>query len=139
MDTKKLMTLFKKNRLKLTPQRLAIYNLISSRKDHPNTDAIYKLLKEEYPTISLGTVYSTLHLFKDLGLIQELNFSDGNIRYDPNTDIHINLICSKCGKITDYTTEKVKKLWQAVISDINVEAKGQRLDLYYECEKCRKV
>jgi Fur family peroxide stress response transcriptional regulator len=137
LKNKNLQAIFKKNRLKLTPQRLAIYKLINSRLDHPSTEEIYKSLKKEYPTISLGTVYKTLHLFKDLRLIQELNFSDGNIRYDPNTNLHINLICYKCGKITDYNSEKVKEFWRVIVSDLNFEPKGQRIDLYYDCIECK--
>ncbi|NHJ23813.1 MAG: transcriptional repressor [Candidatus Lokiarchaeota archaeon] len=130
--------MFKKHGLKLTTQRLAKYETLLKRKDNPTTENIYKSLINDYPTISLGTVYSTLHLFKDLGLIQELNFSDGNIRYDPNTKVHINLVCSKCGDITDYNNEKVKEVWQQIISGLKIKPKGQRIDLYYECEKCKR-
>ncbi len=138
ISTEELASIFKKHGLKLTTQRLAIYETLLKRKDHPTTENIYKSLINDYPTISLGTVYSTLHLFKDLGLIQELNFSDGNIRYDPNTKVHINLVCSKCGNITDYNNEKVKEVWQLIISDLKIKPKGQRIDLYYECEKCKR-
>lgn len=137
MNTEELIAIFRKNGLKLTTQRLAIFKLINSRKDHPTTEEIYKSLKDKYPTISLGTIYKTLHLFKELGLIQELNFNDGNIRYDPNMELHINIVCSKCGKIIDYNNEKVKDFWQAIISDLSFKPKGQRFDIYYECETCK--
>ena len=136
--TEDLASIFKKHGLKLTTQRLAIYKSLVERKDHPTTESIYKSLKDDYPTIGLGTVYSTLHLFKDLGLIQELNFSDGNIRYDPNTKVHINLVCSNCGNISDYDSRNVKEFWQKIISGLKIKPKGQRIDIYYECEKCKK-
>jgi Fur family peroxide stress response transcriptional regulator len=139
ISTEELASIFKKHGLKLTTQRLAIYKSLLERKDHPTTENIYKSLINDYPTISLGTVYSTLHLFKDLRLIQELNFSDGNIRYDPNTKVHINLVCAKCGSITDYDSERLKDFWQQIVSELKIKPKGQRIDIYYECEKCKKV
>ena len=106
---------------------------------HPTTEKVYESLKEKYPTISLATVYKTLHIFKEVGLIQELNFSDGNIRYDPNMELHINIICIKCGGITDYSNKKIKDLWQFIISDLNFKPEGQRIDIYYECENCKNI
>ena len=122
--------------LKVTSQRLAIFNFILSRKDHPTAEQIYQKLRIEYPTISLGTIYKNLHLLKELGLIHELGFNEGSVRYDPDMSVHINMVCSKCGKITDYKSEDVEKLWDAVISDLEIKPSGQRIDIYYECEDC---
>lgn len=138
MDVEEFTKIFRKKGLKLTTQRLEIFKSIISRNDHPTTEKIYKSLKYKYPTISLGTVYKTLHLFKELGLIQELNFSEDTIRYDPNTDFHINMICSKCGKIIDYNNDKVKAIWETILSDLKFKPKGQRIDIYYDCEDCEK-
>jgi len=69
----------KKKGYKLTTQRLAICKFILIRNDHPTAEVIYQELRKEYTTISLGTIYKTLHLLKSLGLIQELGF-----RYDSN-------------------------------------------------------
>jgi len=139
LDIEKLTAIFRDHGLKLTIQRLAIFNSIISRKDHPSTEQVYESLKEKYPTISLATIYKTLHIFNELGLIQELNFSDGNIRYDPNMELHINIVCIKCGRIIDYNNKKVKDLWQPIIADLNFKPKGQRIDIYYECEICKSL
>ena len=139
LDIEELTKIFRKNGLKLTVQRLAIFKLIKSRQDHPTTEKVYESLMEKYPTISLATVYNTLHIFKELGLIQELNFNGGNIRYDPNMELHINIVCIKCGGIIDYSNNKVKNLWQSIISDLNFKPKGQRIDIYYECETCKNL
>ena len=139
LDIEELTTIFRKHGLKLTIQRLAIFNSIISRKDHPTTEKVYDSIKEKYPTISLATIYKTLHIFEELGLIQELNFSDGNIRYDPNMELHVNIVCIKCGEIIDYSNKKVKDLWQPIISDLNFKPKGQRIDIYYECETCKNL
>ncbi len=139
MNTKELITFFREKGVKLTSQRLAICKFILSRKDHPTANQIYQTLKEEYPTISLGTIYKTLHLLKELGLLQELGFNEGSIRYDPDMELHMNLVCSKCGKIYDYKTKNVKNLWESILSELNVKPVGQRIDVYYECDDCKDI
>ena len=137
MNTQDLIKIFRKNGYKATSQRLAICKLILSRKDHPSADKIYQELKKEYPTISLTTIYNTLRILVELRLLQELGFNEGSIRYDPDLELHINLVCSKCGKIDDYKAENVTELWNAIISNLDVKPIGQRIDLYYECEECK--
>jgi len=139
LDTQDLIAKFRENGYKVTAQRLAICKFILSRKDHPTAEQIYQELRDEYPTISLGTVYKTLHLLKDLRLIQELGFNTGSMRYDSDMEFHINMVCSKCGKIHDYKPENVDQLWSAIISDLGVRPKGQRIDIYYECDDCKKT
>ena len=136
MDDQELFALFRKNGYKATTQRLAIYNFLISREDHPSADQIYQALKNDYPTISLGTIYKTLDLLEELGLVQKLGFSEDRVRYDPDMELHINMICTKCGKINDYKTENVKELWNIIIADLGIKQKGQRIDLYYECDDC---
>ncbi|MFX1303041.1 MAG: Fur family transcriptional regulator [Promethearchaeota archaeon] len=137
MDDQELFALFRKNGYKVTTQRLAIYTFIISRKDHPSADQIYQALKNDYPTISLGTIYKTLDLLEELGLVQKLGFTEDRVRYDPDMGLHINMVCTKCGKIYDYKAEKVKQLWNIIISDIGIKPLGQRIDLYYECDNCK--
>ena len=137
MDTQSIINFFRDKGLKVTSQRLAICKFILSRKDHPTAEQIYQELRDKYPTISLGTIYKTLHLLKELGLIQELGFNEGSVRYDPDMELHINMVCSKCGKISDYKAENVEKLWSAIISDLKIKPKGQRIDIYYECDDCK--
>ena len=137
MDTNEVINFFREKGLKVTSQRLAICTFILSRKDHPTAEQIYQELRNEYPTISLGTIYKTLHLLQELGLIQELGFNEGSVRYDPDMELHINMVCSKCGKISDYKAENVEKLWSAIISDLGFKPKGQRIDIYFECNDCK--
>jgi len=137
LDTQKIINFFREKGLKVTSQRLAIYKFILSRKDHPTAEQIYQELRNEYPTISLGTIYKNLNLLKDLGLIQELGFKEGSVRYDPDMEIHVNMVCSNCGKISDYKTENVEKLWNTLILDLGIKPIGQRIDIYYECDDCK--
>jgi len=137
LDTQSIINFFRDKGLKVTSQRLAICTFILSRKDHPTAEQVYQELRYEHPTISLGTIYKNLNLLKDLGLIQELGFKEGSVRYDPDMELHVNLVCSKCGKISDYKAENVAKLWNAIISDLRIKPKGHRIDIYYECDDCK--
>ena len=84
---------------KLTPQRREIISVLSNDMAHPGAMDILKKVKKKAPQISLSTVYYTLNIFKNEGLILELEFYDRDNRYDINVSNHINLICKKCGKI----------------------------------------
>ena len=85
----------------------------------------------------MGTIYKTLHLLQKLGLLQELGFNEGSIRYDPDMELHINMVCFKCGKINDYKAEDFNDHWLNIVSNIGVNPIGQRIDIYYECEECK--
>jgi len=74
-----------------------------------------------------------------LGLLQERGFSEMSSRFDPNTAIHINIICPKCGEIRDYEAESVTKLMNRIISELEVVPVEHRLDLYISCDKCSKA
>jgi Fur family peroxide stress response transcriptional regulator len=137
MNTKQLMATLHEKGYKVTPQRLAICELALSSKNHPTADQIHQALLKKYPTVSLATVYQTLHLLTDVGLLQELGFSDKSSRYDPNVTPHINLICPKCGEICDYESKAVKELWSQIIGELKFKPIGQRLDLYRICDKCK--
>lgn len=123
---------------KLTPQRLAICKLVINSTEHPSAESIYSLLKKEFPTISLATVYKTFHLLNELGLIQQIGIEDGKIRIDPNQKLHINLVCTKCGQITDYHTDSFSQQWAKIIKELAITPAGQLINIYYLCEKCDK-
>jgi Fur family peroxide stress response transcriptional regulator len=138
MKTQQLITKLREKGYKVTPQRLAICELALSSKAHPTADQIHKEIIRKFSTISLATVYQTLHLLTDMGLLQELGFSDRSSRYDANITPHINIVCLKCGKIYDYEAKSVKKLWSQIVENLGFKPIGQRLDVYRYCDKCSK-
>jgi Fur family peroxide stress response transcriptional regulator len=95
-------------------------------------------VKKKHPTISLATVYQTLHLLSQIGLLQEMGFTDCISRYDPDTSPHINIVCQKCGKIEDYKARSIEKLWIQIIKELNFEPIGQLIDVYTHCDKCKR-
>ena len=98
-----LISQLKEKRLKLTPQRLAIVDvLVDHRGSHPGATLIFEEARKKAKRISLSTVYATLKEFSQLGLIKEMEFDRMENRYDIDPSDHINLICNRCGNILDY-------------------------------------
>jgi Fur family peroxide stress response transcriptional regulator len=118
-----------------TPQRITIANTVLSSKKHPSAETIYEKVKQVYPTLSMSTVYNTLHLLRDLDLVNELAFHD-NIRYDPNTEIHLNLVCKKCQKITDLVDLELEEYIKRVTKKKEFTVTDHRLDIYGLCKEC---
>jgi len=88
--------------LKLTHQRLEIFNVLSAMLDHPSAEDVFNEVKKRIPTIAFDTVYRTLSLFEHHGLISKVNYLDGRTRYDSVTEHHCHLICTRCRKIEDF-------------------------------------
>jgi len=121
---------------KATPQRITICRFALQSQDHPSTQRIYNGVKELYPTISLATVYKTLQILKELGLIQELNFPQGETRFDSCMKPHINLVCVRCGYIKDIDDLTLSEIVARATATAKFTATGQRIDVYGICEKC---
>ena len=81
--------------LKVTQQRLVIFQSLIKSKDHPTAELIYENIKKINPSISLGTIYKTLEVFVDKALIKRVNTSEGNMRYDARMDNHNHDTTSK--------------------------------------------
>lgn len=91
--------------VKITPQRLAVYRELISRKDHPSAEDIYSTLKEKMPGISLPTIYRTLNFLEEKGLIMRVPTIGDKIRYDGEIKPHSHFICKSCNKIFDLEEE----------------------------------
>lgn len=104
-----LTELFRERGLKVTPQRQCIFRVLDGNDVHPTADSVYAAAAAEMPTISLKTVYSTLNDLAAMGEIQQLELGTGSARFDPNTDGHHHLVCTRCGKVRDvYAAARVR-------------------------------
>ena len=138
MNTQQLIAKFHEKDFRATPQRLVICEFVLSSKEHPTVDQIYQVVQKKYPTLSLATVYQTLHLLTEIGMLQELGFRDGISRYDPDTSPHINIVCQNCGKIQDYESESVRKFLSQITMELERTLIGQHLEIYTYCDQCKK-
>jgi Fur family peroxide stress response transcriptional regulator len=89
--------------IKLTHQRLEVFREVARSGEHPDTETIFFGVRERMPTISLDTVYRTLHKLLDLGLITTLGPRRESTKFDPNLEPHHHFICRRCGKILDFS------------------------------------
>jgi len=123
---------------KATPQRIAICQIALNNRGHPSAQQVYEDVKKIHPTVSLATVYKTMEVLRDLDLVQELNFPQGQARFDSYMKPHINLICLECDSIIDLDDVTTKEMTSRVSSAAKFKPKGQRIDVYGICQKCAK-
>jgi Fur family peroxide stress response transcriptional regulator len=122
---------------KATPQRIAICRFALSSREHPSVQRIYREVKKTHPTVSLATVYKTLQILKELGLVQQLDFPKDQTRYDTYSEPHINLVCLRCGNIQDLDDNDARELLTRVAATAKFALTGQRLDVYGICQRCQ--
>ena len=97
-----LTDLFRSTGRKVTPQRQCIFSVLYGDVTHPTAEAVHAAATDRMPTISLKTVYQTLHDLSELGEIATLDLGTGTARFDPNVDdVHHHLVCRECGKVRD--------------------------------------
>ncbi|MGY5864552.1 MAG: Fur family transcriptional regulator [Candidatus Thorarchaeota archaeon] len=137
MNKEQLISMLRKNGHKVTPQRIAIFEEVLSSKEHPTAETIFEKVSKQHPAISMTTVYHTFELLKKLDLVHEIRVDSRTSRYDPNTSVHVNVICQKCGKISDYESDAIQSQWNRIVSEIKIKPVGQRLVAYVICEDCK--
>ena len=122
--------------LRLTPQRLAIAHEVLAQ-DHPTAAEVYEAVRGQFPTMGLATVYATLNVMVERRLLRPLAFESA-VRFDANVTPHANLICTACGRITDYDgcDDVVRALRERAARDAGFELEEHRLDLYGRCALC---
>jgi Fe2+ or Zn2+ uptake regulation protein len=124
--------------LKLTPQRLAIIDvLIEKNLLHPSASLIYNEAKRRTSGLSLSTVYFTLNELSKHGIIKMLEFDKMENRYEGNVTDHINLVCKECHGIIDYKIPVVIDS-REVTRKTKFWVTDTRLEYYGYCQKCRK-
>jgi Fur family peroxide stress response transcriptional regulator len=134
---KEIAQLLKAKKLKVTPQRLAIFHMLCNTKEHPSAETIYKSLEKTHPTMSLATVYKTLDALKKADLIQELNVGEDSFRYDANVHSHPHVICIHCNRVDDMETDVLQNIREKVETETAYDLIGEKLYFYGICPKCQ--
>ena len=102
---------------KKSKQRDAIIKFLMTRKDHPTADMVYMNIKEEFPKISLGTVYRNLALLSERGEILKLSYEGGADHYDACTDPHYHFMCQECGAVIDLEMAPIDEKLNEIASE----------------------
>lgn len=123
---------------RITPQRLAVLKILAESKDHPSVEAIYRQVKQDFPTTSLATIYKTVTLLKETGQVLELGFADWGSRYDGNRPFpHPHIICTKCGAIVDPDFATMQEMTKDMAHQSGYQITHHRLDFFGLCPRCQ--
>ena len=96
--------------VKLTHQRLEIFRELAANLDHPDVETVFRAVRLRVPTVSLDTVYRTLWLLHELGLIVTLGPRRDGIRFDVNLERHHHFVCVRCGLVRDFVSDTLCEL-----------------------------
>jgi Fur family peroxide stress response transcriptional regulator len=128
----------RKNGLKITPQRTAIYQELLKAKDHPSADVIYRRIVKKIPNISFDTVNRTLLTFSKIGITNVVEGHGQPKRYDPDLEPHHHFKCTRCNKIIDFYNEDYDNLIVPREIQTQFTIFHKKVVLEGLCDQCRK-
>jgi Fur family peroxide stress response transcriptional regulator len=122
--------------VKLTHQRIEIFRELASSVEHPSAEGVLKALSPRMPTLSHDTVYRTLWLLNDLGLVSTLGPRRESVRFDANPEPHHHYICIRCGLARDFESSDLNKLRipEAVSDFGSIDA--THVEVHGVCHRC---
>ena len=117
--------------MRMTDQRRVVARVLSDSHDHPDVEELYRRAAKVDPHISIATVYRTVRLFEEAGIIARHDFRDGRSRYEEQTDDHHDhLIDLKSGQVVEFVDEEIERLQQAIAHRLGYRLVAHRLELY---------
>ena len=123
--------------MRYSKQREAIRTYLLSTKSHPTAEVVYYNIKNEYPKISLGTVYRNLNLLVEQGQALRLDCGDGVDHFDGDTRPHYHFSCRKCGCVMDLEMDSIDHIDQIAGAGFAGEIQGHQVLFYGLCPKCK--
>ncbi|MGC9418856.1 MAG: Fur family transcriptional regulator [Rhodovulum sp.] len=117
--------------LRMTDQRRVIAQVLEDSRDHPDVEALYGRASAVDPRISIATVYRTVKLFEEAGILEKHEFGDGRARYeDAERDHHDHLIDMNSGEVIEFCDPEIETLQEKIAEKLGYRLKGHRLELY---------
>jgi|CXWL01.1.fsa_nt_gi Fur family peroxide stress response transcriptional regulator len=130
-------SLFKEKKVPLTHQRLAVYEELSGRHDHPSAETLHDSLRKTYPSLSLATVYKTLQTLHAMGMVARVDSPTAQARYDAIVDTHHHAVCRGCGKIEDLFDSRLDRLPKPRAAGF--VPSGHSVHFHGLCAKCARA
>ena len=126
--------------LRQTAQRDLIARIFFESSGHMSVEELHQKVRQKNPKIGFATVYRTMHLIADAGLAIPRSFGDGLTRYEvaEAKKHHDHLICTGCGRITEFENDEIEQLQNQVASTYGYQIVDHKLELYGLCPDCRK-
>ena len=142
MDSKEIDILedyISENNLKITKQRRIVLKSFLECKNHISVEELYNIVLKTEPKIGLATVYRTLALLTKSGLALEMDFGDGQKRYESSYKSvhHDHMVCTGCGKILEFNHPLIEKYQDEVAKQKNFKIISHKLDLFGLCQDCK--
>lgn len=129
--TKPIITRCEAKGLRMTGQRRIIAQVLEDSEDHPDVEELYARASNIDSNISIATVYRTVKLFEEAGILDKLEFGDGRARYeDAERDHHDHLIDMNSGEVIEFVDADIEALQDRIAQKLGYELRGHRLELY---------
>lgn len=125
------------NKLNLTTQRKAIYDILQHSDDHPTAAEVIERLRDKGYNFAYGTVYNSLRYLSDMGLIRELKLGEAASRYDARTDDHHHIVCKRCGRVDEVMAQTPAAWIQAVEQETAYLVNHSHVVFEGVCATCR--
>jgi len=129
--TNRLIDLCLQKGLRMTDQRRVIARVLGEAHDHPDVDELYRRASAIDNRISIATVYRTVRLFEEAGILSRLDFGDGRSRYEEvPTEHHDHLIDTKSGKVIEFHNDELEALQERIARELGYKLVDHRMELY---------
>jgi len=132
--------LLKKNSLKFTIQREVILETLYNSDEHLTPEGLHHLIQEKQPDLKTGiaTVYRTLALLEESNVVTSLSFGAQGKKYELGAkEHHDHLICTECGKITEFVDEEIERRQHAITDDLGFQMEDHSMQIYGICAECQ--
>ena len=117
--------------MRMTDQRRVVARVLGQASDHPDVEELYRRAHDVDPNISIATVYRTVRLFEEAGIISRHDFKDGRSRYEEATEEHHDhLIDMKSGEVVEFMDDEIERLQEAIARRLGYRLVAHRLELY---------
>ena len=130
---------FRRHAVRVTRQRAAIYAALVETASHPSAEDLYRMVKRQQSRISRNTVYYTLGVLRNAGLVREVNVGPAMARYDGNVSMHHHLICLGCGQIIDVMDDDLNRLQLSSRQARGFDVLGHRVEFHGYCVSCQQA
>lgn len=133
-----LIKKLREHKISVTPQRLAVLAVLENRRDHPSAEQIYQEVRRQHPAISFNTVYKTLEILHQRGLVIKVNPLHEVARYDGQVHNHAHLVCRGCRRIYDVEKDFPSLALEPRDLPAGFRVESQTLTLWGLCRECQE-
>lgn len=123
--------------IRVTPQRIAIIKYLIASTAHPTAEMIHAALADQFPHMSVATVYNNVRMLADMGLVEEMNVADTAVHFDFPLTPHYHAVCTNCGKIVDFHYGQATDVETVAADKTGFMVTGHHLEVYGLCPECQ--